>query len=149
MLKIRGPQDVGAGILFLAFGIAMLMGSADLAQGTPLRMGPGYAPRLLCYGLIIIGAALLLRGLKIDGESTGPWNFRAMIFVLLSILVFAFGIERLGLVLTTFLVVGISSLATKVFRPVELIAVCISMAVGSTLLFVYGLRLTIPVWPQF
>ncbi len=86
MLKIRGPQDVGAGILFLAFGIAMLMGSADLAQGTPLRMGPGYAPRLLCYGLIIIGAALLLRGLKIDGESTGPWNFRAMIFVLLSIL---------------------------------------------------------------
>src|SRR5215470_677625 len=105
MIRIRSTQEFWAGILLLAFGTVMFIGAADLAQGTALRMGPGYTPRILCGLLIITGVALVIRSAAVDGPSTGTWNVRPLIFVLGSVIFFAFALERLGLVITTFLTV--------------------------------------------
>ena len=149
MFRVKGRQDLWSGIMFLVFGVIMYIGAMPLAQGTAIRMGPGYTPRLLCYLLIIVGAALIFRGVTHRGESTGLWGIRPLIFVLGSVVVFAVGLERLGLVITTCLSVFVGSFAMKEVRPLELLIVAVCMAAGSTLLFVYALKLIIPVWPQF
>jgi hypothetical protein len=149
MIKVRSQQDLWAGLLFAAIGGIMFAGAGRLAQGTAIRMGPGYVPRILCGLLIATGILLVFRGILLTGPNTGRWNLRAMIFVLGSILVFALGLERLGLVVTAALVVGFSSLAVKESRPLEVVIVAVCMAAASTLLFAYGLRLLIPVWPRF
>ena len=148
MIRIRGAQDFWAGVMFLVIGIAMFVGASSLAQGTAARMGPGYAPRLLCGLLIAIGIALAAKGLYANGEGTGTWNIRPMIFVLGSFLIFAFTLERLGLFISILLIVGISSLSINQFRPLETAIVAVTLAVASTLLFIHGLKLVIPVWPQ-
>lgn len=148
MLRVRCSQDLWAGVLFFAIGFIMLVGAADLAQGTAMRMGPGYAPRLLCGLLILIGAILVFRGIAIEGPDTGQWGLRPAVFVLGSMIAFALGVERLGLFLTIFIVVCLASLAISGVRPVGTFVAATCIAAGSCALFVYGLKLLIPVWPQ-
>jgi putative tricarboxylic transport membrane protein len=148
MIRIRGVQDFWAGVMFLAIGVLMFVGASNLVQGTAARMGPGYAPRLLCGLLVATGCALVAKGLFASGGGTGTWNVRPMLFVLGSILVFAFALERLGLVISIILAVGVSSLSIKPARPLETAIVAVTMAAGCTLMFIYGLKLIIPVWPQ-
>lgn len=148
MLKVRSSQDLLAGILFIAFGAAFLFGAADLAKGTALRMGPGYVPRILSTIILFVGAVLVLKGLTIDGAKTGYWGLRPLICVVAATLAFAFGIQRLGLVPTIMLTIGISAFAMDEIKPLELTVLAIVMAFGSTLLFVYGLKLNFPIWPQ-
>lgn len=147
-IQVRSSQDLWAGALFTAIASFMFVAGLDLALGTSLRMGPGYAPRLLCGLLFAIGCVLVGRGLTVDGADTGTWNLRPMIFVLGSILLFAFALERLGLVLTTFLVVGASSFAIRDLRPKELLVVASVMAIVCSGVFVFGLKLMIPLWPR-
>ena len=147
-IQLRSSQDFWAGALFVGIASFMLVAGLDLAVGTSLRMGPGYVPRLLCGLLLAIGIALVGRGLLVSGSNTGTWNLRPMIFVLGSILLFAFALERLGLVLTTFLVVGVSSFAIRDFRPKELLVVASVMSIVCSGIFVFGLKLIIPLWPR-
>ena len=57
-------------------------------MGTAARMGPGYFPRALGWLLIILGAAQLVRGLRVPGEGIPRWFFKPLIIVLLSVVVF-------------------------------------------------------------
>jgi hypothetical protein len=148
-IRMRSSQNFYAGALFIAIALFMLVAGLNLTIGTSVRMGPGYAPRLLCCLLFLIGGVLVVRGLMVSGSDTGTWNLRPMIFVLGSILLFAIVLERLGLVLTTFMVVATSSLATKDLRPKELLVVAAMMAAACSATFVYGLKLLIPLWPSF
>jgi putative tricarboxylic transport membrane protein len=147
-IQLRSSQDFWSGALFIGIALFMLVAGLDLAVGTSLRMGAGYVPRLLCSLLLVIGIALVGRGLLVTGADTGTWNLRPMIFVLGSILLFAFALERLGLVLTTFLVVGVSSFSIRDFRPKELLVVASVMSIACSGIFVFGLKLIIPLWPQ-
>ena len=47
MLRVKSPQDLGAGLVFMLIGVAGLYFGSDLAFGTAARMGPGYFPTLL------------------------------------------------------------------------------------------------------
>lgn len=148
-IRMRSSQDFWAGALFVAIASFMFIAGFDLAVGTSLRMGPGYAPRLLCYLLFGVGTVLLGRGLLVTGGDTGTWNLRPMIFVLGSIVLFAVSLQALGLILTTFLVIGVSSFSIKDFRPKELMAVASVMSIACAGIFVFGLKLIIPLWPRF
>ena len=44
MFRVRSPQDLGAGVVFVLIGAAGIYFGQDLAFGSAARMGPGYFP---------------------------------------------------------------------------------------------------------
>src|SRR4051794_41899814 len=75
-------QDLWAGLLLAAFGVAALIFGADLAMGTARRMGPGYMPYGLAWLLVLIGAAVALRGVVGAGTAVEPMRPRPLLRVL-------------------------------------------------------------------
>src|SRR5262245_43699083 len=46
--------------MFIAFGMVALYYGQKLALGTPVRMGPGYVPRMLSFILLSLGSVIVL-----------------------------------------------------------------------------------------
>ena len=53
-------KDLLSGLMFIAFGMAALYFGQKLALGTPVRMGPGYVPRMLSFILLCLGSIIVL-----------------------------------------------------------------------------------------
>ena len=54
--------------LFVGFGALGLWAGRDLTLGTVSAMGPGYLPRVVCWLLIVVGAAVGGLGLFWSGR---------------------------------------------------------------------------------
>jgi hypothetical protein len=127
--------------------------SRDYQIGTALRMGTGYVPRLLCWSLLALGIVILLRGLR--GPVAAPigegiaWAWRPAFFVTGALTAFALSLERLGLVLSIFVLVLLGACATRLLRPLETIIAAVALIAFSYLVFIVGLGLTLPVWPKW
>jgi hypothetical protein len=65
---IRSPKDFWIGLIYLAFGIAVLSVGWDYRLGTAGRMGPGYFPKVLAWLMIGLGVISLMRALAMRGE---------------------------------------------------------------------------------
>jgi putative tricarboxylic transport membrane protein len=145
-------KDVLAGFMFMAVAVLGLRLSRDYAVGTALRMGTGFVPRLLCWILVALGAVIALRGVLTPGAAAFPPNQahrRPLFFVTLSLLAFTFSIERLGIVIATVLLVAIGALGGRGLRTLEVSFVVLVLVLLDVGVFVWGLRLTIPVWPEW
>ena len=59
-LHILARKNVLAGLMFIVIAALGLWVSRDYPIGTALRMGTGYVPRLLCWILMGLGAAILV-----------------------------------------------------------------------------------------
>jgi putative tricarboxylic transport membrane protein len=146
-------KNVLAGLMFIAVAALGLFLSRNYPVGTALRMGTGYVPRLLCWVLGGLGVLTVVQGVLVPGESvisedaSSPW--RPIAFVTLSILIFAFTIETLGVVIATALLVVIGALAGRDLRPLEVALTGIVLIVLTVATFVWGLGLTIPIWPEW
>jgi putative tricarboxylic transport membrane protein len=147
-------KNVPAGALFVTIAILGLWISRDYPIGTALRMGTGYVPRLLCWILLGLGLLILVQGLRESRlvrrpETEAGWGWRAVIFVTASLVIFGLAIERLGLVISIFLLTGVGALASRTLRPVETLVAALVLIVLSWAIFIVGLGLTIPVWPEW
>ena len=149
--QILARADVAAGLLFIAIAAFGLWVSHDYAVGTALRMGTGYMPRLLCWMLLGLGAIILTQGLRAPAEPlrSRPSAWRAVISVTAGLVVFGLSIERLGLVLAIVLLTGIGAFATRALRPIETAIAAAALVALSWAVFILGLGLTIPVWPDW
>jgi hypothetical protein len=146
MVKVRAPQDLLAGLLFAAFGIAALWFGQDYPVGTLWRMGPGFVPRALAFGLIGFGLILVVRGISFDGEPVSPGRWRPVIVILLSVILFAVLLERVGLIVTTLAVTGLAAFAHRDgVRPLESVLLAVLLTVLSVGLFVFALGQQIPI----
>ncbi|MFL5089340.1 MAG: tripartite tricarboxylate transporter TctB family protein [Xanthobacteraceae bacterium] len=147
-------KHVLAGALFVIVAILGLWISRDYPIGTALRMGTGYVPRLLLWILLGLGLLILVQGLRESRvvrriEIEAGWGWRALIFVTASLVIFGLAIERLGLVISIFLLTGVGALASRSLRPVETLIAALVLIVLSWAIFIVGLGLTIPVWPEW
>jgi len=147
-------KHVLAGALFVTIAILGLWISRDYPIGTALRMGTGYVPRLLLWILLGLGLLILVQGLRESRvvrriEVEAGWGWRALIFVTASLVIFGLAIERLGLVISIFLLTGVGALASRSLRPVETLIAALVLIVLSWAIFIVGLGLTIPVWPEW
>ena len=152
--QMLARKDVLAGLLFMGVGVLGLWLSRDYPIGTAFRMGTGYVPRLLCWILLGLGAVVFLQGLR-DGQTErrlsagGVIGWRPVVFVTASLVIFGLAIERLGLVVSILLLVGFAAVAARELRPVETLAAALVLIVLSWAIFILGLGLTIPVWPEW
>jgi hypothetical protein len=145
---VKNRQDFYGGLLFAAFGIFGVYFGRSYAVGTIIRMGPGYLPKVLSYALIIIGAYVAIKAIRFGDSTIEQCRWRPIIFVLGSIVVFAFLIVKFGLVLSILLVTFLSSFGTREARWMGSAILGAFMALLTTFLFIYLLGLPIQVWPR-
>ena len=154
-LRLLARKNVLAGLMFIAIAALGLWVSRNYSVGTALRMGTGYVPRLLCWILMGLGAAILIQGLR---EKDAPpehvtqgrarWGqLVPVVVVTTSLVAFALAIEQLGFVLSILLLVGIGSIAARDIKAWETLAAALVLITLCWLIFILGLGLTIPVWP--
>ncbi|MGQ9857492.1 MAG: tripartite tricarboxylate transporter TctB family protein [Thermodesulfobacteriota bacterium] len=150
-MKIRDKSNLGAGVLFLVFGGAGMALSPGYQMGSAARMGPGYFPFLVSLCLAGIGCALVAWGLSWAKKagSGPPIQFRAVALVLGSVMVFALLLKPLGLLLSGLVLVLLSSMAHRGWKPLESLACAALLVTLVFLLFSHALGMHLPVWPWF
>ena len=146
---IRHPKDFFAGLMFIAFGAAALAIGSGYALGTAARMGPGYFPRILGIFLVVIGAVVALRSLKLRGTRIEFGPLKPMAIVLGSVVLFGLLSPHIGLVLAGVMLIVVSSAGSSEFRWKEASISGIILSVGAVLVFIWGLGLQFSVWPPF
>jgi len=152
--RLFARKDMLAGLMFMAVALVGLWVSRDYPIGTALRMSTGYVPRLLCWILLGLGALIALQGIGTRETEPGvPRSerlaWRPVIFVTASLVVFGLTIERLGLVVSIMLLIAIGAIAARGLRPLETLAAAFLLIVLSWAIFILGLGLAIPVWPEW
>src|SRR5437868_5195648 len=138
ILQIFVRKDVLAGLLFVAVALLGLWMSRDYPIGTALRMGTGYVPRLLCWILMGLGAAILVQGLRekdTPPERTSWRQLMPIVVVTTSLVVFALAIEQLGLVLSILLLVGIGAVAARDIKIWEILVAAVVLIALSYAIF--------------
>ena len=146
--RVSAPNELAAGLFFVALAVLGLWLLRDVRLGTAMRMGPGFLPTAVCYGLLLFGLIMGGRSFFTAGPPLERWHLRPLGVVLGTLLVFALGIQRLGLFLTILLVVAVAALATPESRWREIVIMGVALAAFCTALFVRALGLPIPSWPQ-
>jgi putative tricarboxylic transport membrane protein len=143
-----------SGLLFIIIALLGLWLSRDYPIGTALRMGTGYVPRLLCWILLGLGTVILVQGLReaqtaraLSVGDASAW--RPVVFVTASLVIFGLSIERLGLVVSILLLIAVGSVAARGLQPLETLVAALVLIALSWAIFIVGLGLTIPVWPEW
>ncbi|HEY7902007.1 MAG TPA: tripartite tricarboxylate transporter TctB family protein [Casimicrobiaceae bacterium] len=144
---VRSPKDFWSGVLFVTFGIIAIAVSGGYHMGSAARMGPGYFPRGLGWLLVILGAVVAARGVRVTGSPLAAFKARPIVFVLGTVVVFGLAIPYSGVVLGTVLLIFVTSIASHEFRWREALASGILLACAAVLVFIIGLKLQLPVWP--
>ena len=156
LLRIVKRKNVLAGLMFIGIAVFGLWVSRHYPVGTALRMSTGYVPRLLCWLLIVLGTIVLYQGLREtdtvaspdEGDPGALARLRPIVAVTAALIVFGLTLERIGLVLAIVLMVTIASLATRALKPWETAAAAVGLIALSWTIFIFGLGLPIPVWPD-
>jgi len=149
-LKLKSQKDFWSGLMFIVAGIAFAWGATAYNFGSAARPGPGYFPFGLGIILAILGAIVLLKSLTVDtpdGDPVEKFAWRPIIVITLSLVVFGFALPKLGMIISLPLLVFMASFAGDEFHPVEVAINAAVLTVGSWLIFIKGLGLTIPLWP--
>lgn len=151
-MKIKSQKDFWSGIMFIVVGIGFAWGATNYSMGSSARPGPGYFPIGLGVLLAILGAFILFESLTIeteDGEPIGAIAWRPMLLIVASIVIFGLLLPKLGMVISLPLLVLIASYAGDEFHWGEVALNSVILTVGSWAIFIWGLNLTIPLWPSF
>ena len=170
-MKIKSERDFWSGMMFVAVGVIFAIGATNYSMGpacpandpcaTSLwaRMsqlsahpGAGYFPLGLSVLLTLLGAVVLFKSLTIEsvgGDPIGGFAWRPLAIIVGAIVVFGLLLEPLGLAITVPILIFMSSLAGGEFHWKGVLLNAVVLTFFSWLVFVFGLKLTIPLWPAF
>ncbi|WP_298231400.1 tripartite tricarboxylate transporter TctB family protein [uncultured Azohydromonas sp.] len=150
-MKIKSQKDFWSGLMFVAVGLGFAWGSTNYSFGVAARPGPGYFPFGLGLLMAVLGGVVLFNSLVVeteDGERVGAFAWKPLLIIVGSVLVFGFLLPRLGMFITLPLLVVMSASASDEFKLKEALFNAVILTVGSWAIFIYGLNLTIPLWPE-
>jgi hypothetical protein len=149
-MKIKSQKDFWAGLMFIVIGLGFAFGALNYSFGTSARPGPGYFPFGLGILLAILGGLTLFEALTIEtdnGEPVGKFAWKPLLIIIGSIVLFGLMLQPLGMVIALPVLVIVSALAGDEFHWGEAILNAAILTVGSWVVFIWGLNLTIPMWP--
>jgi hypothetical protein len=150
-MKPKNAKDFWSGVMFIAFGLFFAGFAQAIRPGHRARMGPGYFPTMLGR-LLGIGAFIAFRGLRTaaeDGHGHRPVPLQALdsraggrggVRLLL---------RPAGLIVALLALIFISSLGSGEFKLKEVLPLALGLCLLVLAVFIWGLGLTIPVWPAF
>jgi hypothetical protein len=149
-VKIKSQKDFWSGLMFIVVGGGFAIGALNYSFGSSARPGPAYFPFGLGILLAILGAMILFEALTIeteDGEPIGAFAWKPLVIILAAVAGFGFLLPRLGLVITLPLLVLVSAYASDEHTWIGSIINATVIITMSYLIFVVGLKLTMPLWP--
>ncbi|WP_310462057.1 tripartite tricarboxylate transporter TctB family protein [Sphaerotilus sp.] len=149
-MQIKSQKDFWSGLMFIGVGVAFAIGSLEYSFGSSARPGPAYFPFGLGVAMAILGGMVLFKALTVDtadGEPIGKWAWKPLCMIVGALLVFGWGLPRLGMVITLPLLIIISAMAGDEFHWKDAVLNAVILTVMSYVIFVWGLSLTIPLWP--
>lgn len=161
--KVRGPRDFYGGLVLIGIAILAIWASRDLSGSHGFAFGPGTAPRMFAILLVLVGAAIAVSGLLVDGPPIEKFAVKGPAYVVAAILLFAclirgisleyiglpISIPGFGLVTATFIAFMVSIMGSSEMRWIESLLVAVGMTVFCVVLFVYLLALPFQLWPTF
>ncbi len=146
----RNFNEIFTGVFLILVAIGAFVLAWPLSSRTDIGVGPDFLPKTLSGLLILLGAALVVQGLRVPSpQASEPWRLRPVALVLGSVAFFGATIESFGLVVSLTGLVLISCAANPEARLRETLALAAGTVVVSALLFLKGLGLQIPLWPVF
>ena len=159
-MLVKNQKDFVTGLLFLIGGSAFAYGATTYSVGTGARMGPGYFPMLVGILLAVLGVLILFKALTFeteDGGKIGKWAWKPLVFVLGANLLFGvllvgfppLGIPTMGLIVAIYGLAIVASMAGDEFTWKGSFILATVLAIGSYVIFVWALNMTMPVWPSF
>ena len=149
-MKIKSEKDFWSGLMFVAVGVAFAWGATSYSFGSSARPGPAYFPFGLGVLMAALGGMILFKALTFEvegGDKIGAWPIKQAVLILGAVVVFGFALPKLGLAFALPLLIGIGSLASGEFHWKEVLVNSVVLTVGSWLIFIKGLGLTLPLWP--
>jgi hypothetical protein len=171
LLKIKSERDFWSGMMFVAVGVVFAIGATNYSMGPACAAsdpcaaslwarlsqlsahpGAGFFPLGLSVLLALLGAIVLFKSLTIEsvgGDPIGKFAWRPLVVIIAAIAVFGVMLEPLGLALAVPALICISSLAGDEFHWKGVVLNAVVLTIGSWAIFVWGLKLTIPLWPAF
>ena len=149
-MRIKSPRNFWAGLMFLGFGLFFAVWAlANYQMGTAVRMGPAYFPTLLGGLLALLGLAVLVESVGVQGPPVARFNFRPLVLISAACVAYGYLMKPLGLVFATAALVFISAYGGHQFKWKEVTILYVLLIVFSVLVFVKGLTLPFPLWPEF
>ena len=170
-MRIKSERDFWAGLMFIAVGVIFAIGATNYSMGPACppndpcaanlwaRMsqlsahpGAGYFPLGLSVILAILGAIIVFESLTIEtegGEKVGSFAWKPLGIIVFAIALFGVMLEPLGMIISVPVLILVSSLAGDEFHWKGVAIAAVILTVFSWAIFVWGLKLTIPVWPWF
>ena len=148
--RVVNSEWIPPGLFFIALGSAALWLSRDYPFGDLNRMGPGFFPRMLSFGMIGLGALSVLRGLpELAGANDRRARLdRSMWLIPASMAAFGLSVEPLGLVIALALSIAIAGAAHRQARLKEVAIAVVALIALSVLVFVVILNLPLRLWPE-
>ena len=148
-MKIKSPKDFWAGLMFVGFGLFFVIWALIHYQmGTAVRMGPAYFPAVLGGLLAVLGAFVLFGSFAIEGPPVPAFSYRPLILISVACVLYGYLMKPLGLVGATAALVYVSALGGHEFNWKEVTILYLILIAFSWLVFVKGLTLPFPVWPE-
>ena len=145
-VRVKGPQDLGAAVVFIVIGIAGLVFGQELAFGTSAKMGPGYFPTILSILIFALGVGLLIHAFIVSGPKIEAVQLRPIFFIVISILAFGYLIALLGLAITAVIMTVVAAYARRQVSLRENLWLGAGLALFTVLVFVYGLSQPLNIW---
>ena len=151
-MKIKSQKDFWSGLMFIVFGIGFAWGALNYNFGSSARPGPAYFPFGLGVLLALLGALTFFKSLTIateDGEPVGAFAWRPLLVIVGSVFVFGLILQPLGMFVALPVLVITCGLAGDEFHWRDSLINATVLTLGSWGIFIWGLNLTIPLWPAF
>jgi hypothetical protein len=142
---IRNIKDFCTGIIYIAFGAAVILIGREYGMGTGTRMGPAYFPTVLSLLLIVIGIISMIRSFIQPGTPISTITFKGLFLVIVSVLLFGLIVRGAGLIIALPVLVIVSSYASIQFRWKPTLAVAVALTFGCILIFLKGLGVPLPI----
>lgn len=150
-MKLRNHRDFWAGIMFIVLGVLFMLLSRQYQMGTAAKMGPGYFPTVLGGILTVLGIAITLQGFSKSAEEAklASVGWRELFLVLIAVALFAVLLPKLGMVLSLWILVFVSALASHEFSWKETALSAVFLSFLAWAVFAKGLELQMAIWPKF
>ena len=151
-MKIKSQRDFVSGLMFIVVGVIFAVGATNYSMGSSAKPGAGYFPLILSVIMAILGAIVLFKSLTIEterGDPIGDIAWRPLLVIVASIAVFGLALPRLGMFVTIPLLIVMVSFAGDEFGWKGVVANSVVLTLGSWVIFIWGLNLTIPLKPAF
>lgn len=127
------------GFGLMAVGLAFVIGAFGYEFGTSSRIGPGYFPLVIGSIVILLGATIAFSGIPAEDNPGQEW--RPILSVLASILLFAAVIGPFGFLPAVFVAVAVSAIGDNTAGLGRLFVLAVAATGAAWLIFSVGLRL--------